>query len=578
MTKKTISMHYGTVFSLGHNNREFIPKNVDPERTKWNYNCVVAGQDAYLDFEDPRYVQEFWERYRELNDLYWSNRALADALEYERYRENMRYLWKCRHMLNFYPNNEVEAFFYLLFLPLIICGETILAIKEIQTELEHFEFVCERKFQIQDFRETKFTAREILGMYDQTLCSAYLQTMDAIVKDAARLAENHMVASTQMTFEPQKQERFATLDEIYGKLFEPSFRTFQEKQRACRRYNGTYLEYIREGQMEMALKKKQNKRNKNRKLSEAIEIVIGIGDMDNTGYVAAFQDAKKSEAILKDYCDYLMHQENICFVTTKELEDSDWKPPFKHGLIVLNLTVHCDEATPGIHLTCIPYSRDCKRGPAVQASLGRTMTGMGYPSTWKDVLDEKGQRIPKRNKNNEIICNKDGTIRYLQEPEHQGIIDWIEDQKQWIQNEMERRYGWEREYKGSHARGNLSTPDYQAARAKERYEEFSKAAQELVRDYQKKIINETEPLYDAAKNMLENAPERDILLRYLSHCSDERYEELIEEAYRFYLHLPKNTGEAELQSLAERIKTVDKYLKRKDNQYSPTDKKGRNNR
>ena len=46
---------------------------------------MAAGETAYLDFEDPRAVQEFWERYKELNALYWSNRALADALEYERY-------------------------------------------------------------------------------------------------------------------------------------------------------------------------------------------------------------------------------------------------------------------------------------------------------------------------------------------------------------------------------------------------------------------------------------------------------------------------------------------------------------
>ena len=111
MIKKTISMHYDSVFSLDHNNRTFTPKNVDASRSHWNYYCVAAGETAYLDFEDPRAVQEFWERYKELNALYWSNRALADALEYERYREHMRYLRKCHRMINFYPENEVEEFF-----------------------------------------------------------------------------------------------------------------------------------------------------------------------------------------------------------------------------------------------------------------------------------------------------------------------------------------------------------------------------------------------------------------------------------------------------------------------------------
>lgn len=67
---------------------------------------------------------------------------------------------------------------------------------------------------------------------------------------------------------------------------------------------------------------------------------------------------------------------------------------------------------------------------------------------------------------------KDGTTRYQQEPEKQEILDWIEDQKKWIQSEMEYRYGWEWEYKGSHPRGNLSAPDYQIARAKERRQEM----------------------------------------------------------------------------------------------------------
>lgn len=188
----------------------------------------------------------------------------------------------------------------------------------------------------------------------------------------------------------------------------------------------------------MTLKKKQNRNTKNRKTAEAVEFVIGIGDMDNTGYADAFQDAKKSETLLKDYCDHLVQQRNMCFVTTKELENPNWQPPFKHGLIILNLTVHCDEATPGIHLTCIPYSRDCKRGPAVQVALGRAMAGMGYPSTWRDVLDENGERIPKRTKDGKKIFNQDGTVRYRQEPDKQGVIDWIEEQKKWLQDEMER--------------------------------------------------------------------------------------------------------------------------------------------
>lgn len=435
---KTISMHYDSVFSLEHNNRTFTPHNVDPERTRWNYNCIAAGEAAYIDFEDPRVEREFWNRYQELNALYWSNRAIADELEYTRYREHMRYLRKCRQMIYFNPENEVEAFLYLLLLPLIIVGETALTIKEIQAEAEHFNFKCERKLQIQDFKEMKCSAREYLNECDKSYSTTYLQSMDHLVKEAARSAENYVLASETVSYGFEKKERFATIDEIYSKVYEPPFRAFQDKQRPCRRYEGTYLEYIREGQREMTLKKKQNRNTKNRKTAEAVEFVIGIGDMDNTGYADAFQDAKKAETLLKDYCDHLVQQRNMCFVTTKELENPNWQPPFKHGLIILNLTVHCDEATPGIHLTCIPYSRDCKRGPAVQVALGRAMAGMGYPSTWRDVLDENGERIPKRTKDGKKIFNQDGTVRYRQEPDKQGVIDWIEEQKKWLQDEMER--------------------------------------------------------------------------------------------------------------------------------------------
>ena len=56
MKTKTISCHYDTVYELDHNNRVFTPQIVDASRTKRNYNCIVAGGEAYLDFTDPRHV------------------------------------------------------------------------------------------------------------------------------------------------------------------------------------------------------------------------------------------------------------------------------------------------------------------------------------------------------------------------------------------------------------------------------------------------------------------------------------------------------------------------------------------
>ena len=576
LKKKTISGHYDSVFSMDHNNRTFTPKNVDPSRSKWNYYCVAAGEDVYIDFEDPRYVKEFWERYRELSDLYWSNRALADALEYERYREHMRYLRKCHQMINFDPQNEVEGFFYMLLLPLIIVGEIVLTIEEIQTEAEHYEFSCERKLQIQDFKESRWCAREFLRDHDKTYSTTYLESMDFIVKEAAYAAENYVLSSENVSFAPTKIERFATLEEIYEKVYEPSFRAFQNKQRPCRRYEGSYLEYIREGQQKMVVQKKQNRNSRNRKTAEAVELVIGIGDMDNTGYVAAFSDAKRSEAILKDYSDHLMCQKNVCFVTTKELEDPEWKPPFKHGLIVLNLTVHCDEATPGIHLTFVPYSRGCKRGPEVQASMGRTMTGMGYPSTWKDVLDENGEKVPKRNNQGEIIQNKDGTIRYQQEPEHQGIIDWIEDQKKWVQNEMERRHGWKREYKGSHPRGNLSTPDYQVARALERQHEAERKINEMLNSFVAHINTQIDRLNESVDTMWHNSDDWEKVIRYLNTCPQEEYETIVARAEKYLDYLPLKEQEIMKMKLQEQI--LEAAKKKKEQQTSRNKRDIENNK
>ena len=483
---------------------------------------------------------------------------MADALEYERYREHMRYLRRCRHMIDFNPQNEVESFFYLLLLPLIVLAKIAITVEEYRVESGRQEFECKRMLQIWEFKAMKWCARDGLRAHDEKYNTKYLDTMDSLVREAAYEARDFAVASEKVSFDAPKNERFATIEEIYGKLFEPSFRKFQNKQRPCRRYEGSYLEYIREGQLEMALKKKENRNTRNRRVSEAIELVIGIGDMDNTGYAAAYEDARKSETILKDYCDHLMKQRNICFITTTELDDPNWQPPFKHGLIVVNLTVHCDEATPGIHLTVIPYSSGCKRGPDAQASLGRAMTGMGYPSTWKDVRNEKGERLPKRNKRNEIVLNQDGTIRYLQEPDQQGIIDWIEDQKAWIQTEMEHRYGWEREFKGSHSRGNLSTPDYQAARAAERRQEMEERIRNMYDTFVAEINVQISRLDAVVDQVWQSTTDWEKLMKYLKECPEEEYWEYVKRARNYLDTLPIREQERIKKQIDDQILAAQK--------------------
>lgn len=557
---KTISGHYDTVYDLAHNNREFTPRNVDVTRTPWNYNCVASGEEAYLDIEDPCHISEFWERYRELNKIYWQNQSIANTLAYERYQEQLRYMRRFSRAVFRFPHNPLEAMIRLFLLPLLIPCGIFLTQQQQRAKAEWEQFQDEQWLQHMYYNATKVSLRSALYAHDHVKGTAYLHSMDTIVSEMAQRAETYAATAKSIVTDPKHPIKYATLEEIYDKLYEPSFQDFQQKQRPCRRYNGTYLEQIREGQHTQAKKKKQSKNVRSRKTAEAIEIVFGIGDMDNTGYALAFQDAKQSEELMKDFCDHLMENPHLCCITTKELNDPKWEPPFQHGLIVLNLTMHADEATPGVHLTCIPYSRNCSRGPKVQASLGRAMTGMGYPSTWVDVLDENGERIPKRNKDNEIIYNKDGSIRYQQKPDKQGIIDWVEEQKAWIQQEMKRRYDWDREYKGSHPRGNLSTPDYQAARAKERQEEYDNLLRASLSQYEDRVEALSLSLDRKIDDCFQNSDNQSLIEQYLRICTDEEYEEVVQKAATFLDKLAISESENHRSKLNTQIQAANEKM------------------
>lgn len=553
MKLKTISGHYGTAYNLSHNNRDFIPKNVDHRRIPWNYNCVAAGMEAYLDIDDPRCINEFWARYRELNEMYWEERSIAQTLAYEKYQEHLRYMRMYSRSLYPISHGLIEALITLMLLPLLVPCDIYLSQQQKKAKEEWEEFKREQLLRDLTYKATRVSLRDALYEYDYVSGTKYLQSLDRAVKELGIQAQNHQLKAVPVVTEYKEPLRFATVEEIYGKLYEPSFQEFQQKQRPCRRYQGTYLEQIREGQAQEKRKKQQSKNARSRKTAEAIEIVFGLGDKDNTGYEMAYDDARQSEELLKDFADRLMFQPNMCCVTTKELNDPMWRPPFENGLIILNLTVHADEATPGVHLTCIPYSRNCRRGPKVQAALGRAMAGMGYPSTWKDAVDENGERIPKRDREGNVIHNKNGSVRFRQEPDKQGIIDWVEDQKRWLQQEMKKRYDWDREYKGAHPRGNLSTPDYQAARAKERLEEHNQLFFVSLQQYRNRVDELTDQLEAAIDRQWKNATTRDIIDRYLRVCTDEEYNAFVDTAANYLDKLVMNEQERLRLDLAKQM-------------------------
>ena len=517
MKLKTISGHYDTAISLDHNNRAFSPSNVDPCRTQNNFNVVRAGFAATDDFPEWGDMRQLWTDYRALTEAYWREYKANQEVLYQRIRQLERDAWIRRHHYQREDNFLIDLV-KLLLMPLIVATSVY---REVKLHREINELKMERfinKICAEDFRYHQVSLREALRAKDREKGTHLLQEMDGWVCMSERIVQNWAA-------EPP---RFATIEEIYDKVFEPGFQEFQAKQRACRRYEGTYLHRIRE-------KRKSNVKfhgssEKNRYMAEAIEIVFSIGDMDSTGYLFAPEDAAKSEELLRDFCRHLIADGQACTVTTKELEDPSWQPPFKHGLIILNLTGHFDEATPGVHLTVIPYSRGCKRGPDAQASLGRAFTGMGYPSTWKDALDEQGNPVPKLDRTGKIVHNEDGTIRYKKEPAGQGIIDWIEQQKIWLQLEMQSRYGWEREFKGSHPRGQLSTPDYKVARAQERLQETEEALQQIIRDYCHTAGQLIDTFDQNLDDIIAGSNSMELILSYLEVCPEKRFEELVDEA------------------------------------------------
>lgn len=149
---------------------------------------------------------------------------------------------------------------------------------------------------------------------------------------------------------------------------------------------------------------------------------------------------------------------------------------------------------------------------------------------WENELDDQGHPIPKLDRYGKPIIDKDGNIRMKQVPKQQGIIDWIEHQKGWLQEEMFRRYGCSREYKGRHPRGNLSTPDYQVARAKERLDAIEQEICSIIQEYIIYASRLTDTFSSLLTTELE-ASKLQTIINYLSICPPDRFEVLFDEAY-----------------------------------------------
>lgn len=307
MIQKTISGHYGSTYSIEHNNRVFIPRNVDAGRICRNYSVVAAGQEAWLRTDDPRNLTEFWILYKDLSDLYWKERTLVKTITYERYRESMQHFRQYAYPHYPIPHDPLSALLTLLFLPLLIPCQLYLDDRRKKARAEWEAYKSEQLIQDLYFKAKQSSLRQALNEYDLKASTCYLQTMDAVVTDMANYAQDYTKSAKPIISNTLTAHRFANIEEIYDKLYEPSFQAFQAKQRPCRRYDGTYLQQIREKKVQ-SHKNKANNHEKNRCTAEAIEIVFGIGDMDNTGYYALADTALGYLDILPANEQHKLHQ------------------------------------------------------------------------------------------------------------------------------------------------------------------------------------------------------------------------------------------------------------------------------
>ena len=293
--------------------------------------------------------------------------------------------------------------------------------------------------------------------------------------DATRSCNNYYVVKSNHC--NSDGYRYATIEEIYDKVFEPSWREFQSRQRPCRRYAGTYLEWIREQKFK-ARTKATDPRYKDKASNEAYEVVFQVGNMDDTGYRYAPDDARKAESLMKDTLDYMCSLPYVCVITEKELNDPNWQPPDSACLIVLNACCHLDEQVPAIHLTVVPCCIS-ERGSKKQALFKKCFEQLGYPTTFEETLDDDGNRIPKVNKDNQVRTDGKGNIIYKKALTKRGALDWLDDLKDWCASRMRERYDWHRAPTTGSKRKHLDIEDYKVYRAKERQREIAEETEKI---------------------------------------------------------------------------------------------------
>lgn len=183
------------------------------------------------------------------------------------------------------------------------------------------------------------------------------------------------------------------------------------------------------------------------------------------------EEANRARDLLDEFAKYLLELPEVCVVTEKELNDPNWKPPFEAGLIVHHMVYHGDENSPHIHMTYIPYTTNSSKGAPVQNAFAQTFKDLGYSTTMKQAVTETGELVWQK--------DEDGRLKPQMKRNSYGGADWVEAQKAVLQEMMLKEFGWERFYKGSNPRGNLTLSDYRREKAAEMAKEEERKLEDI---------------------------------------------------------------------------------------------------
>ena len=275
-----------------------------------------------------------------------------------------------------------------------------------------------------------------------------------------------------------------TIEQAYDKLFQESYENWLQKEHSKSRAKdepSTYYEKIEQ----------------DKKKHVSYEIIWQIGDMDDTGYETESMESGWAEEVLLDFAKHLMEEvPNVTFLTKDRIADKNWKPPFEAGIVITNFVFNGDESTPHLHMTFVPYSDNCSRGQKTQNALAQTFSRMGYKTTMQqavDVSDELVWQDTPEGKKPQMVRTSF------------GAVEWIEEQKNWLADYMEKEIGRKRLFKGKNERGDLLLSDYRRERAAEKALEAEKEWErnELALETVKKDAEEQLKQYDSRINSKE---------------------------------------------------------------------------